>query len=485
MKIVPEPAEHSYDLIVVGTGFASSFYLAEWLRHAPLAARVLVLERGGVEDHRWQIQNQKSTPIPLDLVRRGHPRKAWSYTLGFGGGSRCWTGCVPRMLPNDFQLQSRYGVGVDWPIDYSDLEPFYSEVEIAMQVSGPDDNPIYPRSVPHPQPPHNLCEPEMLLVDAFPGAYFPQAAARPRVAVPGRPACCASSRCHLCPMDAKFTIQNAFMGPYDDERVSVVLHCDVERVITEGGRATGVEYRDEGRSREVRGEFVALGANAIFNAAIMLRSGFDHPRLGRRLHEQISTSVIFDLAGVENFQGSTLITGQGYMFYDGPHRREHGACMTEWLNAPGDMARLEPGRWLERAEMTFIVEDLPREENRVHVENGSVVADFRDYSEYGKLGLERVRQYADRIAGILPVERMTFRDAYLQAGDPRPTEWHIQGTVAMGSTVEQGVVDSDLLCFSCRNLAVLGSSSFPTGAPANPTLTLSALSVRAARRHWQ
>ena len=40
----------SYDLIVVGSSFASAFFLREYLSHAPADARVLVLERGRVAE---------------------------------------------------------------------------------------------------------------------------------------------------------------------------------------------------------------------------------------------------------------------------------------------------------------------------------------------------------------------------------------------------------------------------------------------------
>jgi choline dehydrogenase-like flavoprotein len=51
----------------------------------------------------------------------------------------------------------------------------------------------------------------------------------------------------------------------------------------------------------------------------------------------------------------------------------------------------------------------------------------------------------------------------------------------MGRDSETSVVDRDLIHHRVRNLLVLGGSAFPTAAPANPTLTISALSLRAAR----
>ena len=47
------------------------------------------------------------------------------------------------MLPNDFNLKTKYGHGVDWPIEYSDLKPYYERAErdiigVGRRCSGPD-----------------------------------------------------------------------------------------------------------------------------------------------------------------------------------------------------------------------------------------------------------------------------------------------------------------------------------------------------------
>jgi hypothetical protein len=49
-----------YDLIIVGTGFAGTFFLMRYLEGAPATVRVLVLvlERGGSDDKAWQLANR-------------------------------------------------------------------------------------------------------------------------------------------------------------------------------------------------------------------------------------------------------------------------------------------------------------------------------------------------------------------------------------------------------------------------------------------
>ena len=313
--------DQDYDLIVVGTGFASSFFLSAYLARCRADARILVLERGRRDTHAWQLRHRQpaSTPPQATFVNR-HRRKQWFYTPALGGGSNCWWAVTPRMMPSDFALQSTYGVGTDWPLSYDELEEFYCHAEALMAVSGPADGSPQPRSQPYPQPPHRFSQPDQLLKKAYPELFFHQPTARARLATAQRPACCASGVCHLCPIDAKFTVLNEMGHLYADPRVTLVLEAAVQSVETTGRTARGVRYIKDGAEVQAQGQLVVLGANALFNPHILLRSGLSHPLLGKFLHEQVAVSATIDLDGVENFQGSTSITGHGYMLYDGPHR---------------------------------------------------------------------------------------------------------------------------------------------------------------------
>ena len=55
------------------------------------------------------------------------------------------------------------------------------------------------------------------------------------------------------------------------------------------------------------------------------------------------------------------------------------------------------------------------------------------------------------------------------------------GTARMGDDPATSVVDASLRSHDHKNLYILGSSVFPTGGTANPTLTIAALSLRAAQ----
>ncbi|MDY6921358.1 MAG: hypothetical protein SV765_14225 [Pseudomonadota bacterium] len=98
----------TFDLILVGTGFGSSFFLQRYLQRAPAHSRVLVLERGARDSHGWQVENLRNSSVDTAATFvNNHPYKRWRHTVGFGGGSNCWWACAPRFHPEDFQLRSR------------------------------------------------------------------------------------------------------------------------------------------------------------------------------------------------------------------------------------------------------------------------------------------------------------------------------------------------------------------------------------------
>jgi len=463
-----------HDLIVVGTGFASSFFLTRYLESATATARVLVLERGRVDRHAWQVEQRRNSSFDGEAHRGRDREKEWVYVIGFGGGSNRWWACTPRMLPSDFRTKSLYGVGRDWPIDYEELAPFYERVEAVMEVSGPASGTPYPRRGPYPQPPHLPTRPEELLAAAYPGEFFPQPCARARRATRNRPRCCASGVCSICPIDAKFTVQNELAGIYQDERVQLELGAAVQSVETGAGLVRGVVYEQEGALKEAEGDVVALGANALFNAHILQRSGLEHPMLGARLGEQVGRNVAVYLDGLDNFQGSTSVTGHGYMLYDGEHRRERAGCLIETFNIP--TLRREHGRWRQVLRLKFIYEDLPQETNRVAPAPGRpelAETRYRGFSDYTQRGLDALEGQLEGLLSPLPVESIEVRGL-------NKTEAHILGTTVMGDDPADSVLDRHQLHHELRNLVVLGSGCFPTCPPANPTLTLSALAMHAA-----
>ncbi len=470
--------DSQYDVIIVGTGFASSFFLHRLLARSSPTLRVLVLERGEMVPHagfKGSGGGEVTTRSNRAYVNRT-PEKEWNFLLTFGGGSNCWYACTPRMLPDDFVLRSRFGVGVDWPVSYEELEPYYCDAEDLMQVAGPSDNSPFPRSRPYPQPPHRMNAVDRLFDQHFPGELFIQPAARPTRNTANRPACCGNGVCNQCPIDSKFTVLNELRTYYADPRVELRLGAAVQAVETTGGVASGVRYvDDQGTEQVAGGDLVVLGANAIFNPHILLRSGLGHPELGRGLGEQVGTEVILHLDGVDNFGGSTWVIGHWYGLHGPETRRERAAALIELGNYP--KLRDERGKWRQISFLRVIFEDLRGPDNTVTVDPDNPmrpVVDFRSISSYAQRGLDALPGTLERRLAGLPIENMII------APKPFRTESHIMGSAVMGNDPRTSVVDRYGMHHTVRNLMVLGGSMFPTMATANPSLTISALALRAA-----
>jgi choline dehydrogenase-like flavoprotein len=454
-----------WDAVIAGTSFASLFFALG----LPAGSRVLFLEKGERYSHPERLK-QRGQHGAETFTQRSTASigKVWIAHSTFGGNSNCWWGCTPRFHPHDFQLRTRHGAGMDWPISYNDLEETYCDVEAVMDIAGGGSDAALPRSRPFTSPPHRPSLSDQKLREASP-LWWAQPTARSNGA--RRPPCCGNGVCNLCPIDAKFTILNS-LSQFERPGFHYLTGWEVRSVARSAGLAAGLEARhSSGREAVFRGSLVALGANAIFNAAILLRSGFTNPHLGRNLHEQTSRVVLVD-APMQNFHGGTSITGHGYHFYHGADRSKHAAVLVENWNAPASI-RMEPNKWTQRLVLKLLAEDMPQADNRVELQSGEPVIHWRGHHDYGLNGLERA---VSRLQDIIPVpiERM----------HPQPhtiTEAHIQGTHRMAATASDGVVDKNLRTFECVNVYALGAGAFPTCSPANPTLTLSALSLRAAR----
>jgi len=108
-----------YDLCVIGSGFAG-IYIA--LNAASAGLKTIVIEAapyGGpgqpLKDIRsaFDYSNSGEIDYPVNTARMIAP----------GGTSNHWAGVVNRLHPDDFRLRSDFGMYVDWPISYGDLEP--------------------------------------------------------------------------------------------------------------------------------------------------------------------------------------------------------------------------------------------------------------------------------------------------------------------------------------------------------------------------
>jgi choline dehydrogenase-like flavoprotein len=464
----------AYDVVVIGSGFGALFFIHRAIALKP-GLRILMLERGANRERAWQIEHGRNSDIKPEETFRSADGKEWNFTIGYGGGTNCWFGQTPRLHPSDFQTRTLYNVGQDWPLSYAELEPFYCDAEEIMAIAGPADlGVIAPRSRPYPQAPHRFSSPDEIMKRAQPNLHFQMPTARASAPTRTRNACCASARCNLCPNEAKFTAQNGFADLVP--KIDILTDARALRIETEAGLARRVIYRHGAREHEVSGQTIVLGANALHSAAILLASGFDDPLIGVGINEQLGGEFEAMLDGVDNFDGGTITTGLNYSLHDGDFRRERAGALLYFENRWKYGLRTEPGRWRQSLPVLVTVENPPHPESRVTLgADGAPVVRYAGESDYCRAGLARVQAELERVLAPLPLEALYWRGE-------RRTESHMQSSLRMGASPADSVVDAGQIHHRVRNLVVVGSSVFPSCPSANPSLTVAALSLRAAQR---
>src|SRR5207248_1778088 len=107
-----------------------------------------------------------SSPRSLSSLRP-HPSSLASWTLSAPG---IHGECVAmRAHPDDFRRRTLEGeiAGADlcdWPLTFAELEPYYEEVEEALQIAGPTHYPWGKRRKRYPQREHELNASAQVLV---------------------------------------------------------------------------------------------------------------------------------------------------------------------------------------------------------------------------------------------------------------------------------------------------------------------------------
>ena len=381
-------ASAAAEFVIVGSGVSGLLTARELVR---AGREVLVLERGERLSHEQQvaeIRHVADVPSTRDNheVAPGTRAYPWKYLYGVGGTTLHWAGVSPRLLPSDFELRTRFGVGRDWPISYADLEPSYAEAERALGVAGAP-TPCFPARSTCPS--HRIRSRRSIASSArrFTPTTRCRRLARRSRSTAARP-CCAAAHCSLCPVNARYSALHTLSDAKLEQSDGFALRTRTvaARLRLRGGAVHEIEaFDDRGDPVIVRARTVVLAANGIENPAILLRSGLDEPDLGRYLfdHEHRLVEVEIDRPSGAG-RGSSLSTGISYAYADGDFRSRRGSMIVYPLNEGVSMAEhliaeVAAGRSgadlrrnaLERYNRTIafdvLGEDLPRRERFVEL----------------------------------------------------------------------------------------------------------------------
>jgi len=517
-------ANEKVDVVIVGAG-PSGILMAAKL--ATAGKKVIVLEQGPA----FQMKDLISSDIWARRLKWGGPRFAseggtpilFNFNVGWGVGGAAlhhyanW----PRLHAEDFRMKSLYGHGLDWPISYDDVRPYYDRIQTEVGLSGDHKAEIWrPAGAPYPMPPVKTFRHGEVVAEGFRkmGMHVsPAPVAINSVDYNGRPACIYDGWCNAgCPIGALVNPQATYLPVAVKAGADVRAESYVTRVLTNarGDRATGVEYYDRQKQKQVQqADVVILAAFSAANPRILFNSKTDkHPNglanssglVGHYMmaHHLSATWGMFD-ENIENHMGTTAAQFMCQDNYPKNSHKEAFGSITWFIGTamkPSDLLGFAGGHgdvfgaplhdFMKQAARGLTRfgaqgEEIPVRENRIEL------TDEKD--EFG-FPLARIDHTMDPEAMKLFHFEVSLGHKIMQATAAKevwsgqtPGFSHLLGGTIMGKTPTDSVVDSYGRTHDVANLFIAGPGNFPTEGAVNPTFTIHALSLRSAEymtAHW-
>ncbi|MDP6377440.1 MAG: GMC family oxidoreductase [Kiritimatiellia bacterium] len=546
-----------YDVCVVGSG-AGGAPVAFDLANA--GYKVAVLEKGGWFDEQdfkkdEMLFRRKRFRSKVDsephVIEEPERDGSWSMSQTgrfwggnvVGGASNFMSGYFHRLKPTDFRLLSEFGPieganVTDWPIDYDELEPYYTLVEQVVGVSGtvvahPN---LEPRSTPdYPFP----AATEHTVARRFDKAAkelglhpFPMARSILTQPFNGRGACeysgyCGSYGCHTGAKGSARAalIDRAVVGGNCD----VLTHAMAYRINTDRrGNAESVDYYDRQQgSVRVRARVVVVACYSIESSRLLLASaGGKHPDGIGNLHQQIGKHLhccaggtghgIFDLTRFAPREAMQLSERgpffnralQDWYVIDDEAvfgRRVKGGTLDFVFDPPSPTVDANSLKWDEERNLVWgsafkrklvshftetrdfkfeaFCDWLPTDDCHVTLDGskrdkwGLPVARVR--VGYHSHDLKIARYLVDR--GVEVMKQMGAQKSFGNASTI-PTTNLIAGGLRFGRDARTSALDADCRVRGTDNLFVTDGSFMPTGGSVTPTSTIYANAFRVADR---
>lgn len=240
-----------------------------------------------------------------------------------GGTTWHWLGTCLRLIPSDFKMQSNFGVGVDWPISYEDLSPYYDKAEFEIGVSADVNEQkvhgitftpgyVYPMQK---LPPTVLDQQfsvklDGVMLDESPIQVTGTPAGRNSVSNKingkiynnGRRLCQGNTNCTpICPIQAKYDATITLAKALNTGNVDIMYKTVAYDVLLDDNKkeVTGIAYKQyETKNGPATGEGVAVGkqyvvaAHAIETAKLLMMSNSQLPNGVANSSKQVGRNLM-------------------------------------------------------------------------------------------------------------------------------------------------------------------------------------------------
>ena len=546
--------EITYDAIVIGTGISGGWAAKEL---AEKGLKILVLERGRDVKHgdyptasmdvwdfplrdrltqeelkNYPVQNRTGYTLKQSTKHwwvndLDHPytevkRFDWIRGYHVGGRSLLWGRQSYRWGPQDFEANAKDGYGVDWPLRYEDLTPWYDYVEAFAGISGRKEG---LRQLPDgkflPEMPLNCVEDytREKIAEHFDDRILTIGrAANLTQAHHGRGKCQYRNRCiRGCPYGAYFssnasTLPAAVATGNMTLRPNSIVHTILYDDQTQRAKGVLVLDAETQESHEFHAKIIFSCASALGSTWILLHStserfpdglGNDSGELGHNLmdhHFRIGANGRLDKFEDRYYKGrrpngiyvprfrnldkkserKDYLRGFGY---------QGGASRTNWNRMIAEHrfggevkdAMLNPGTW----QMGFggFGEHLPYHENHVTLNHEKLdiygMPTLTIDCEFKENEMQMRKDMMASAAEML--EAAGFRDieTFDRGGGPG-LGIHEMGTARMGRDPKTSVLNGTNQIHAVKNVFVTDGACMTSSACQNPSLTYMAITARAA-----
>ena len=548
--------QNTYDAIVVGTGISGGWAAKELTEKG---LKTLVLERGRDVKHvvdyptmtkdPWQLphadrlsdEELKLYPVQSRTNWVNQSNKHWwvkdhenpytevkpfDWIRGYhvGGRSITWGKQSYRLSDMDFEANSKDGHGVDWPIRYKDISPWYDYVESYIGVSGTAEGLAH---LPDGKflPAMELNCVEEVFRDKVAEKFSGRKVTIGRVAHvtaplahdPSRGVCQSRNLCGRgCPYGAYFS-SNASTLPAAMKTGNMTLrpYSIVHSVIYDEkkGKAVGVKVLDSETKEEIDffANVIFLNASTLGSTFILLNStsnrfpngmGNASDQLGRNLMDhQYRAGAECDVEGFDDkyyigrrpngiyiprFRNigkekrTDYVRGFGYQ---GGGSREGWERGVAELSFGADLkeALTTPGGW--RLGITGFGECLPYADNRVTLNKDkkdvyglSTLSVDAEWKENEKIMRKDMKEAAAEMLEAAGFKNVKTYDGANNIG----LGIHEMGTARMGANLKTSVLNKWNQVHEAPNVFVTDGAAMASSACQNPSLTYMALTARAA-----
>ncbi len=546
-------AQNTFDAIVVGSGISGGWAAKEL---AEKGLKVLMLERGKdlvhIKDYTtagkdpWEFEHHGRTTVAqkqaYPVIHRGWAASepvmdawanekdspytevkpfTWWRSYQMGGRSILWGRQSYRWSEMDFEANAKDGIGVDWPIRYKDIAPWYDHAEKFAGISGSKEGlPQLPDGQFLPAMDLNCVEKDVAarIKEFYKGErhLFIGRVANLTAPIEGRTNCQYRSRCwEGCPFGGYFSTQSSTLpAAMKTGNLTVRPFSIVTRLIydKDSKKATGVEVLDaeNNQTYEYHAKIVFLNASALNSTWVLFNSATDiwpeglgssSGELGRNVmdhHYNLGASGTIEgyedkytfgrrptgfyiprFANLGNDKRDFL---RGYG-YQGAASRSGWSREIAELNIGADFkeALTEPGSWNIGA--TGFGEILPYHENKITL----------DKTKKDKWGLPVLSMDCELKENEMKMRKSIVADlkAIFEAGGAKNVRtWdnghaighgiHEMGTARMGRDPKTSVLNGTNQVWDAMNVFVTDGACMTSSACQNPSLTYMALTARAA-----